>query len=1264
MRQGYRAGDVVADRYRIAEKLGEGGMGIVFRAHDTQASRDCALKVLHTKATNDGEIARFKREFRATHRLAHPACVRVFDLGNANDGWFFTMEYVQGANFDCLRGRTTVEIVQAALQVLAALDHIHSKQIVHRDIKPQNILVEGGASGRSNVKISDLGIAKVADADDSVRVGELVGSLRYISPEQAVGEQVDPRSDLYSFGIVLYELLAARNPYQLAKGSGPREWLLAHRETTPTPLKDVRPDVPDAVANVVMRLLEKDPAARYPLAAMAHDELARWLVSTEGENALPDLPPLVRSAYLANPRFVGRALERSRLSTFLDRSIANPVTGAPVVCVVEAEAGMGKSRFVGDLLRYAERRDAALVIGTCRSDSGAPYEPIAELLSWFERGRSFSQADTEPRAATQDRTAPLRPGARGPEEETTRPLRAAASPTQPIQVHAPLPGAPEQGNEGAEALEGRLWNFHRRVANELIAAGSDRGFILLIEDAQWADAPTLKLLSFVTKAIVQARSQGMNPKLAIVLTQRPAPDHDALLAFCEHARSLDLLEHIPLSPLDRSAAAMLVASMLGTRATDMLASFTDQLLPNSKGNPLYLTQILHTLMATQQLTRNDDGWDLASVKLDAARLPSTIRDAIGDRAARFSVGTKAALACAAVIGRQFDLKLLQQVLSVDESELLDHLDAGIRSGFIEELEGTEATYRFTHDRFRESIYDRLPTDDKRRLHRQIGEILEAKAQERPEFATSLAYHFRVAGDHQKAFDYSVTAGDHAMRAFGFSQASDDYGHALDLSAVLNQEPGRSLLERHADASLQAGRYEAATRSYTRCLDASAAPLERAEMLLKLAVVEHRRGNTPGGARINEDVLKVLGFNVPGTGWAIVLPLLAMLGRFLRYAVFPPRLGVPTPQVDKSQEIVARICIQLTESFYFMDFLRAGFYLLAASVHSERLGVSRELASASSQAGYVMALWGFHSVGKVFLDRALKCIEIMPSPLEAGWQFTLRGYYATVVGEPWRCIEECSKAQEVYKDCAETHRLRQVLTVKVDGPLSLGQLTESQRLGTQIWHMGEDVQDARSTGWGLGTLGHVQLRRENYPEAIRLLREAIAASRHAGDTAFRLAYTGRLVSALALDGQLDEAVALGLEGTRELHRTFIRHPIVALHGSFLAAAALLLKRDGRVPREVSKAVFWIRLLQWHYADCLKMTRPWFIAGGAAWDVARGEVGKGRSGFEDALADARAREYLGELHDIHLLASRIFDADLPDAPVHAATAGTLLKQMLTS
>src|SRR5512133_887495 len=270
-------GDTLIDsvfdgRYRIIRKLGAGGMANVYLAEDQELGRRVAIKILDDRhAADDSFIERFRREAKNAAGLSHPNIVSIYDRGRAEDTYYIAMEYLDGRSLKELivgRGPAPVKVaIDYARQILAAVGFAHRHGIVHRDIKPHNVLV--GGEGR--IKVTDFGIAR-SGASQMTEVGSIIGTAQYLSPEQARGAPVDQTSDLYSVGVVLYEMLTGQVPFT---GDTPLEIAMKHLSEVPTPPSELRPEVPHDLDSVVLRALAKDPSERYQSAEEMDADLAR-----------------------------------------------------------------------------------------------------------------------------------------------------------------------------------------------------------------------------------------------------------------------------------------------------------------------------------------------------------------------------------------------------------------------------------------------------------------------------------------------------------------------------------------------------------------------------------------------------------------------------------------------------------------------------------------------------------------------------------------------------------------------------------------------------------------------------------------------------------------------------------------------------------------------------------------------------------------------------------------------------------------------------
>jgi serine/threonine protein kinase/tetratricopeptide (TPR) repeat protein len=269
-----QSGTVLAARYEILEILGEGGMGAVYKARDQELHRDVALKVIRPElARNAAIVDRFKQELRLSHQVTHRNVIRIYDLGEGNGVKFITMEYIEGQDLrSIIREKQKFapeEAVDVIKQVCQALDAAHSVGIIHRDLKPQNIMRDG--SGR--ILVMDFGLARTVDGDGMTQSGALVGTMEYMSPEQALGKSLDQRSDIFALGLILYEMLTGKMPFAADSGLAS---LLKRTQERALPVSNHDATIPGALSGIVSKCLERDLEARYHTVSEVLSDLNTW----------------------------------------------------------------------------------------------------------------------------------------------------------------------------------------------------------------------------------------------------------------------------------------------------------------------------------------------------------------------------------------------------------------------------------------------------------------------------------------------------------------------------------------------------------------------------------------------------------------------------------------------------------------------------------------------------------------------------------------------------------------------------------------------------------------------------------------------------------------------------------------------------------------------------------------------------------------------------------------------------------------------------
>src|SRR5260221_10143335 len=279
-----RPGQVLGNRYQILQLLGEGGMGAVYKARDTELDRIVALKLIRPEFAKNPEILRrFKQEMILARQITHKNVIRIFDLGQADGIKFISMDFVEGRDLRQLlaeKGKLAPE--QAArimLQICRALEAAHVEGVIHRDLKPQNIMLD--AKGR--VYVMDFGIARSAYLPGMTQTGALIGTPEYMSPEQGRGEKLTERSDLFSLGIIFYELLTGKSPYY---SDTPLATLWKRMTEKATPPVVLDPTLPQALSNIVVKALEIEPKNRFASAREMAQQLEIWLGPSAGSSTI------------------------------------------------------------------------------------------------------------------------------------------------------------------------------------------------------------------------------------------------------------------------------------------------------------------------------------------------------------------------------------------------------------------------------------------------------------------------------------------------------------------------------------------------------------------------------------------------------------------------------------------------------------------------------------------------------------------------------------------------------------------------------------------------------------------------------------------------------------------------------------------------------------------------------------------------------------------------------------------------------------------
>ena len=714
----------LSDRYHLREQLGQGGMGTVWRGFDSLLERPVAVKLLNPEGLGTEGRARLLAEARAIAKLDHPNIVSVHDAGESDGSPYIVMELVEGRNLHDHPPGGLREIADIARQICAALEHAHGQGIVHRDLKPENVVI-----GKDGVaRLMDFGLAR-SITSRLTQEGTIVGTVFYMAPEQALGDSVDGRADLYSLGVMLYELTTGVLPFT---HDDPGMVISQHVHATPVPPRARNEAVPPALSKLILALMSKDPKERPGLAA----EVERILASTSilSMEAAPEDEPTALER-IARGRMVGREKETDQARALWMRARA----GEAQTLLISGEPGVGKSRLLRELVTHAELTGGQVLGATCYADTAVPYAGFRLILREVFSGKTGAVPEL-PVAVLEDVVALLPELGRDFPRVTPRP---------PQDPHAD---------------QARLFESINIVIRELTRRDP---LLLYLDDAHWADSGTLSLLRHLIRS-------GQGRPLMAVLTYREQeldqalPFNEALVDFERAARAAT----IRLKRLQRDQTRELLAAIFQEEITE---EFLEGIHAETEGNPFFIEEVCKALVESGKLYYRDGRWHRPAI--EELGIPKNIRVAIQGRLSRLPEDSQKVLKQAAVLGRAFDVGTLQLAAGVEEDSLLTALEDAERSQLIEPIQdGKGNVFEFAHALIPSTLVEGLRVVERRNLHRRAAAALERTE---PGASARLARHYQEAGELARGVEYLLRAGNEARLLHAHQEAINCYRQAAD-----------------------------------------------------------------------------------------------------------------------------------------------------------------------------------------------------------------------------------------------------------------------------------------------------------------------------------------------------------------------------------------------------------------------------------------------------------------------------------------------------
>jgi tRNA A-37 threonylcarbamoyl transferase component Bud32/archaellum biogenesis ATPase FlaH len=738
-------------RYQVKRVLGEGGRKKVYLAHDTVLDREVAFAQIKTEKLDEDARTRIKREAQAMGRLGdHPNIVTVHDFGEDEGRPYMVLPLLEGGDVEELIEKAPDhrlpfdKAISIAKAICSGLAFAHSKGIIHRDLKPGNVWL----SADGTAQIGDFGLAVAVDLSRLTDSGIIMGTLAYMPPEQAMAGTVTPKTDLYSLGAMLYEMVAGRRPFI---GEDALAVIGQHINTPPVSPAWHRADLPPALEALILQLLEKDPNKRPESASAVYQALESidaGKIKEVKESRAQAENPLYRRV------FVGREAELRQLQSAFDGAMS----GQGALMMVVGEPGIGKTALCEQLSTYVTLRGGKALTGHCYEEGSLslPYLAFVEALRSYVLSREIKDLQKELGTGAADVA------------------RIVSEIRERLKIKLRPPKDPEE----------ERYRLLQAVTGFLSNAATVQPLLLVLEDLHDADKGTLDMLTHISRHLAGAR-------LLIVGTYRDVEvdrNHPLSAALAE-LRRMSSYGRVLLRGLNADEVRRMLESIARQEVPWGLAEAVHR---QTEGNPLFVQEVVRYLAEEGLIKREEGRWRSSrETPLDMA-IPEGLRDVIGKRLSLLSADCNRLLSFASVIGREFALDILRRVANINEEVFVNALKEAVQMSVLEERSQLGSIrYRFTHAFFRQTMYEELIAPQRLKLHQQVARSLETQYAKRlEEHAAELAEHFSHStdpADLAKAVSYGEMAAQRAISVYAYGEVVRLLEQALKVQRVLDPD---------------------------------------------------------------------------------------------------------------------------------------------------------------------------------------------------------------------------------------------------------------------------------------------------------------------------------------------------------------------------------------------------------------------------------------------------------------------------------------------